>query len=276
MPFVGDELHHYGWNRCSSACHGPDRSHLIMPGFRWENGGERPPMNYDFWYQPRKNALASSEFGEPNAYEPGFDLADVPGGALRAAAALLLVPRARPQRRRRPAPAADREGDRAGGDRGGDRPDPAAHGPLHARRQRRPLDARRSGRQRRLRIRSPRREDLRDQRPLVMSGPAARRGRTRSACTVATARRRSSSDPRAPRLRRGGRSLRCRRRRRCHPADAGDSAGTSHPPSAKAEEALIPPRQEATAMVRSVYRECIHLARAEDGWKIVNTLWQWT
>ena len=34
MPNVGDELHHFGWNRCSSACHGPDRSHLIVPGFR--------------------------------------------------------------------------------------------------------------------------------------------------------------------------------------------------------------------------------------------------
>ena len=34
MPEVGDELHHFGWNRCSSACHGPDRSHLIVPGFR--------------------------------------------------------------------------------------------------------------------------------------------------------------------------------------------------------------------------------------------------
>ncbi|MGH2751213.1 MAG: selenium-binding protein SBP56-related protein [Actinomycetota bacterium] len=156
MPNVGDELHHYGWNRCSSACHGPDRSHLIVPGFRssrihvvnvaddprrprvekviepeeiveatgltrphtihcmpgenvvvsmlgdrdgnaacgfavldartfeikgrWENGGERPPMNYDFWYQPRKNTLVSSEFGEPKAYETGFDLADVQAG----------------------------------------------------------------------------------------------------------------------------------------------------------------------------------------------------
>jgi methanethiol oxidase len=153
MPNVGDELHHYGWNRCSSACHGPDRSHLVVPGFRssrihvlnvaddprrprietviepeelvretgytrphsvhcmpgenvvismlgdadgnaaggfavldaktfevkgrWENGGERPPFNYDFWYQPRKNTLVSSEFAEPNAYEPGFDLEDV-------------------------------------------------------------------------------------------------------------------------------------------------------------------------------------------------------
>jgi selenium-binding protein 1 len=155
MPNVGDELHHYGWNRCSSACHGPNRSHLIVPGFRssrihvinvaddprrprferviepaelirktgytrphtvhcmpgeeivismlgdadgngaggfgvldaqtfevkgrWENGGPRPPMNYDFWYQPRKNTLVSSEFGEPNAYERGFDPADVQG-----------------------------------------------------------------------------------------------------------------------------------------------------------------------------------------------------
>jgi selenium-binding protein 1 len=156
MPNVGDELHHYGWNRCSSACHGPDRSHLIVPGFgssrihivnvaddprrptiekvieaeeivratgltrphtvhcmpgdnvvvsmlgdadgngacgfavldartfeikgRWENGGPRPPLNYDFWYQPRHDVLASSEFGEPNAYEKGFDIEDVGAG----------------------------------------------------------------------------------------------------------------------------------------------------------------------------------------------------
>ncbi len=156
MPNVGDELHHFGWNRCSSACHGPDRSHLIVPGFRssrihivnvsdeprrpqiekviepeeivretgytrphtvhcmpgenvvismvgdaegrgaggfavldartfevkgrWEDGGEKPPMNYDFWYQPRKNVLISSEFGEPNAFESGFSLDDVSAG----------------------------------------------------------------------------------------------------------------------------------------------------------------------------------------------------
>ena len=47
---------------------------------RWENGGATPPLNYDFWYQPRKNVLVSSEFGEPNAYEPGFDLDDVEAG----------------------------------------------------------------------------------------------------------------------------------------------------------------------------------------------------
>jgi selenium-binding protein 1 len=47
---------------------------------RWENGGETPRFNYDFWYQPRKNALISSEFGEPNAYEPGFDPTHVAEG----------------------------------------------------------------------------------------------------------------------------------------------------------------------------------------------------
>ena len=171
MPNVGDELHHFGWNRCSSACHGPDRSHLIVPGFRssrihvvnvaddprrpriekviepdelvaktgytrphtvhcmpgdnivismlgdadgngaggfavldaktfevkgrWENGGETPRLNYDFWYQPRKNVLISSEFGEPNAYEKGFDLDDVERRPLRQPTPL-LEPRAAP------------------------------------------------------------------------------------------------------------------------------------------------------------------------------------
>ncbi len=178
MPNVGDELHHFGWNRCSSACHGPDRSHLVMPGFRssrihvvnvaddprrphiekviepeevvratgytrphtihcmpgdnvvvsmlgdadgnaaggfacldaktfelkgrWENGGERPPFNYDFWYQPRKNVLVSSEFGEPNAYEPGFDLEDVGEGTVRAQAPLLEPRRADARAEHRP------------------------------------------------------------------------------------------------------------------------------------------------------------------------------
>ena len=156
MPNVGDELHHFGWNRCSSACHGPDRSHLIVPGFgssrihlvnvaddprrpridhviepeeiiratgltrphtvhcmpgenvvismlgdvdgngacgfavidaktfevkgRWDEGSNGAQLNYDFWYQPRKNVLASSEFGEPKAYEPGFNPEDVAAG----------------------------------------------------------------------------------------------------------------------------------------------------------------------------------------------------
>ena len=36
MPNVGDELHHYGWQICSSACHAQDRErkHLVVPGVR--------------------------------------------------------------------------------------------------------------------------------------------------------------------------------------------------------------------------------------------------
>jgi selenium-binding protein 1 len=35
MPNVGGELHHFGWNACSSACHSSlQRDTLIVPGFR--------------------------------------------------------------------------------------------------------------------------------------------------------------------------------------------------------------------------------------------------
>ena len=36
MPDRGDELHHFGWNACSSSCHmdGLERRHLIVPGQR--------------------------------------------------------------------------------------------------------------------------------------------------------------------------------------------------------------------------------------------------
>ena len=35
MPNVGDELHHFGWNACSSACHSQlSRDTLVVPGFR--------------------------------------------------------------------------------------------------------------------------------------------------------------------------------------------------------------------------------------------------
>ena len=36
MPRRGDELHHFGWNACSSSCHvdGLERRHLVVPGNR--------------------------------------------------------------------------------------------------------------------------------------------------------------------------------------------------------------------------------------------------
>jgi len=158
MPNVGDELHHYGWQACSSAhgCNHIGRDNLIVPGFRssrihilnvsadprrpeiakviepeeiirktgytrphtvhcmpgdiitismlgnkdgdapggfavldaqtfevlgrWEKDKGNQELMYDFWYQPRKNLLLSSEWAAPNTYEPGFNIDDVVAG----------------------------------------------------------------------------------------------------------------------------------------------------------------------------------------------------
>jgi selenium-binding protein 1 len=156
MPNVGDELHHFGWNACSSACHsGLQRDTLIVPGVRssrihivdiseprqprikqviegeeirkklglsaphtvhcmpgdivtismlgdadgnlpggfavldardfsiaerWEREPGGQEFMYDFWYQPRQNAMVSSEWGAPNTFLEGFNPADVAAG----------------------------------------------------------------------------------------------------------------------------------------------------------------------------------------------------
>jgi selenium-binding protein 1 len=158
MPNKGDELHHYGWQVCSSACHTDlKREHLIVPGMissnvhivnvsdprrpaiekvipadevkrktglssphtvhcmpgdvvvmsmlgdrngdapgglavldaktfdvlgRWENGdgASRVPFMYDFWYQPRKNVMLTSEWTAPNTFKQGFKVEDVAAG----------------------------------------------------------------------------------------------------------------------------------------------------------------------------------------------------
>ncbi|MFW6265736.1 MAG: selenium-binding protein SBP56-related protein [Halanaeroarchaeum sp.] len=154
MPTEGDELHHFGWNACSSSCHveGAQRRYLVVPGNRssrihivdtddrehpelvkviepeevfehdlsaphtvhcipdgkimismlgnaegelpggfllldedfeiegrWDAPGDIE-LNYDFWYQPRRNVMISSEWAAPSTYQPGFDLADVEAG----------------------------------------------------------------------------------------------------------------------------------------------------------------------------------------------------
>ncbi|ADB63049.1 selenium-binding protein (plasmid) [Haloterrigena turkmenica DSM 5511] len=154
MPTKGDELHHFGWNACSSSCHveGAERRYLVVPGNRssrihivdtedrehpelvkviepedvfehdlsaphtvhcipegkimismlgnadgdlpggflllnedfeidgrWDEPGDIE-MNYDFWYQPRRNVMVSSEWTAPKTYQPGFDLEDVEAG----------------------------------------------------------------------------------------------------------------------------------------------------------------------------------------------------
>lgn len=43
MPNVGDELHHFGWNACSSACHSQlSRDTLVVPRFRSRELAARP------------------------------------------------------------------------------------------------------------------------------------------------------------------------------------------------------------------------------------------
>jgi selenium-binding protein 1 len=158
MPNVGDELHHFGWQTCSSShhCCGLQRQYLVVPGFRssrvhildvlsdprkpeivkviepeeiikktgytrphtvhcmpggivtmsmlgdaegngpggfavldskdfsvlgrWENDKGSVDYMYDFWYQPRKNTLVSTEWAYPNTFENGFDLNHVGEG----------------------------------------------------------------------------------------------------------------------------------------------------------------------------------------------------
>ncbi|CAN5679019.1 hypothetical protein BH24ACT26_BH24ACT26_16700 [soil metagenome] len=49
---------------------------------RWESDGA-PEWGYDFWYQPRKNTLISSEWAAPEVFFPGFDLEEVAAGKVR-------------------------------------------------------------------------------------------------------------------------------------------------------------------------------------------------
>lgn len=156
VPHIGDEVHHTGWNACSS-CHDKPtekRSHLIVPclnsdriyiinvenerkiyldhtiepsklhslnlsfphtshcladgnimistlgeangtpsgnfllldGKTFEPKGTWPadektvPFNYDFWYQPRRNVMISTEWGSPNHIKKGFNPAHVGEG----------------------------------------------------------------------------------------------------------------------------------------------------------------------------------------------------
>ena len=47
---------------------------------RWEQDFGGAQFNYDFWYQPRQNAMVSSEWGAPNTFKDGFNLQDVTDG----------------------------------------------------------------------------------------------------------------------------------------------------------------------------------------------------
>ncbi|KAI6216042.1 hypothetical protein M3Y94_00457000 [Aphelenchoides besseyi] len=47
---------------------------------RWGTDDFNPDYHYDFWYQPRRNVMISSEWGSPNAIKTGFNPAHVAEG----------------------------------------------------------------------------------------------------------------------------------------------------------------------------------------------------
>jgi len=49
----------------------------FMVKSKWEAPGHSAPFGYDFWYQPRHNAMISSGWGEPTAFKDGFNPSDV-------------------------------------------------------------------------------------------------------------------------------------------------------------------------------------------------------
>ncbi|PYK29289.1 MAG: selenium-binding protein [Verrucomicrobia bacterium] len=88
LPNFGDELHHFGWNACSSALcpYAPhphvERRYLVVPGIRsdcetfevlgqWEMNRGPQFLHYDFWWHLGFDTLLSSEWGTPNMIENG-------------------------------------------------------------------------------------------------------------------------------------------------------------------------------------------------------------
>jgi selenium-binding protein 1 len=56
-----------------------DASNFDVLG-RWENDKNGMQFTYDFWYQPRQNAMISSEWAAPKTFQDGFNLDDVTAG----------------------------------------------------------------------------------------------------------------------------------------------------------------------------------------------------
>jgi len=104
LPTRGDELHHFGWNACSSAfahaghdtdgSSGLQRRYLLLPGLRSSN-----IHVYDTHPDPRQPTLAKTISAAELAAKAGYSRLAHP--ALRAGRHLCVLPRGR-QRSRRP------------------------------------------------------------------------------------------------------------------------------------------------------------------------------
>jgi len=56
-------------------------SETFEPISRWIPEGQNAlPYNYDFWYQPRRGLMISTEWGSPKSIKQGFNPANVDKG----------------------------------------------------------------------------------------------------------------------------------------------------------------------------------------------------
>ncbi|KAK5980146.1 hypothetical protein GCK32_021646 [Trichostrongylus colubriformis] len=46
----------------------------------WLDAQSSVPFNYDYWYQPRRDVMISTEWGTPNVIKQGFDPKDLVAG----------------------------------------------------------------------------------------------------------------------------------------------------------------------------------------------------
>ena len=81
MPNVGDELHHFGWNACSSACHSDIvRDTLIVPGFR---SSRLHIVDVSEPRRPRiRKVIEADELGKASGYSGPHTVHCMPGGII--------------------------------------------------------------------------------------------------------------------------------------------------------------------------------------------------
>src|ERR671922_239202 len=75
LPTAGNELHHFGWNACSSALchHNGGHGH----GQQLDRGDQY--FGYDVWWHLHHDTVVTSEWGTPSMFEHGLDPEDLLG-----------------------------------------------------------------------------------------------------------------------------------------------------------------------------------------------------
>jgi methanethiol oxidase len=83
MPNVGDELHHFGWQTCSSAhdCCGTERQYLVIPGFR-SSRVHVVDVKTDPWHPRIVKVIEPEEMIKKTGYTRPHTVHCMPGGVV--------------------------------------------------------------------------------------------------------------------------------------------------------------------------------------------------